>query len=53
MHKDYLIHMSFPKNYSTKDTLTYPVLYVLDGKALINISIHLILILKKLKRSFS
>ncbi|MCM4154293.1 alpha/beta hydrolase [Arenibacter sp. N53] len=31
--KDYLIHMSFPKNYSTKDTITYPVLYVLDGKS--------------------
>lgn len=33
MQKDYLIHMSFPKNYSTKDTITYPVLYVLDGKS--------------------
>lgn len=33
MEKDYLIHMSFPKNYSTKDTITYPVLYVLDGKS--------------------
>ncbi len=31
--KDYLIHMSFPKNYFTKDTITYPVLYVLDGKS--------------------
>ncbi len=31
--KDYLIHMSFPENYSIKDTLTYPVLYVLDGKS--------------------
>jgi len=30
--KDYLIHMSFPKNYSIQDTITYPVLYVLDGK---------------------
>ncbi|WP_168800763.1 alpha/beta hydrolase [Psychroserpens sp. NJDZ02] len=33
MGKDYLIHMSFPKNYSIKDTITYPVLYVLDGKS--------------------
>ena len=33
MEKDYLIHMSFPKNYSTKDTIAYPVLYVLDGKS--------------------
>ena len=33
MEKDYLIHMSFPKNYSTNDTITYPVLYVLDGKS--------------------
>lgn len=33
MEKEYLIHMSFPKNYSTKDTITYPVLYVLDGKS--------------------
>lgn len=33
MEKDYFLHISFPKNYSTKDTLTYPVLYVLDGKS--------------------
>jgi predicted alpha/beta superfamily hydrolase len=32
MEKDYQIHISFPKSYSTKDTITYPVLYVLDGK---------------------
>jgi predicted alpha/beta superfamily hydrolase len=32
-NKDYLIHMSFPKNYSIKDSITYPVLYVLDGKS--------------------
>lgn len=31
--KDYLIHLYFPKNYSVTDTLTYPVLYVLDGKS--------------------
>ncbi len=32
-NKDYLIHMSFPKNYSILDSITYPVLYVLDGKS--------------------
>lgn len=32
-NKDYLIHMSFPKSYSVKDSVTYPVLYVLDGKS--------------------
>jgi len=26
------LYISFPKNYSTKDTITYPVLYVLDGE---------------------
>lgn len=31
--KDYLIHISFPKNYTINDTITYPVLYVLDGKS--------------------
>lgn len=31
--KDYLIHMSFPENYSINDSITYPVLYVLDGKS--------------------
>jgi len=30
--KDYQLYMSFPKNYSTKDTISYPVLYVLDGR---------------------
>ena len=30
--KAYLIHMSFPENYSIQDSITYPVLYVLDGK---------------------
>jgi predicted alpha/beta superfamily hydrolase len=29
--RDYQLYISFPKNYSTKDTITYPVLYVLDG----------------------
>ena len=32
-NKEYLIHMSFPKNYSIKDSIIYPVLYVLDGKS--------------------
>jgi predicted alpha/beta superfamily hydrolase len=32
--KEYLLEMSFPKSYSTKDTISYPVLYVLDGSAL-------------------
>tara|TARA_R110001592_G_scaffold100281_3_gene284689 strand:+ start:2199 stop:3083 length:885 start_codon:yes stop_codon:yes gene_type:complete len=31
MGKEYQLHISFPANYSTKDTITYPVLYVLDG----------------------
>jgi predicted alpha/beta superfamily hydrolase len=29
--RDYQLYISFPKNYSTKDTITYPVLYSLDG----------------------
>jgi predicted alpha/beta superfamily hydrolase len=32
MEKDYQLYISFPKNYSTKDTISYPVLYVLDGR---------------------
>ena len=31
-HKNYQLNVSLPKNYSTKDSLRYPVLYVLDGK---------------------
>ncbi|PZR08540.1 MAG: hypothetical protein DI539_22645 [Flavobacterium psychrophilum] len=31
MGKEYQLYISFPKNYSTKDTVKYPVLYVLDG----------------------
>ena len=46
-NKDYVIHMSFPKNYSIQDSITYPVLYVMDGKAHLDISSHLTLILKK------
>ena len=30
--KDYQLYMSFPKNYSNQDTISYPVLYVLDGR---------------------
>ena len=32
MGKDYQLYMSFPKNYSIQDTISYPVLYVLDGR---------------------
>jgi len=32
MGKDYQLYISFPKSYTTKDTIMYPVLYVLDGK---------------------
>jgi uncharacterized protein len=31
MGKDYQLYISFPSGYSTKDTVKYPVLYVLDG----------------------
>jgi predicted alpha/beta superfamily hydrolase len=31
MEKEYQLYISFPKSYSTKDTISYPVLYVLDG----------------------
>jgi predicted alpha/beta superfamily hydrolase len=30
--RDYQLYISFPKSYSTKDTVSYPVLYVLDGE---------------------
>jgi predicted alpha/beta superfamily hydrolase len=30
--KDYQLYLSFPKNYSTKDTISYPILYVMDGQ---------------------
>ncbi len=30
--RDYQLYISFPKNYSTKDTITYPILYVMDGQ---------------------
>ncbi len=32
MGKDYQLYISFPKNYSNKDTVSYPVLYILDGE---------------------
>ena len=31
MGKEYQLYISFPKSYSTKDSIAYPVLYVLDG----------------------
>jgi hypothetical protein len=31
MGKDYQLYISFPKGYSNKDTISYPVLYALDG----------------------
>lgn len=31
MGKDYQLYISFPRGYSNKDTISYPVLYVLDG----------------------
>jgi uncharacterized protein len=31
MGRDYQLYISFPKGYSTKDTISYPVLYALDG----------------------
>jgi predicted alpha/beta superfamily hydrolase len=32
MGKAYHLYISFPRGYSTKDTIKYPVLYVLDGQ---------------------
>jgi hypothetical protein len=32
MGRDYQLYISFPSNYSAKDTSKYPVLYVLDGR---------------------
>jgi hypothetical protein len=32
MDKEYQLYISFPKSYSTKDSISYPVLYVLDGR---------------------
>jgi hypothetical protein len=29
--KDYQLYLSFPKSYTTKDSITYPVLYSLGG----------------------
>ncbi len=33
MGKDYLLYLSLPKDYSVKNTIKYPVLYVLDGSS--------------------
>ena len=30
--KDYQLYLSFPKDYSTKDSISYPILYVMDGR---------------------
>lgn len=32
MGKDYQLYISFPRSYSIKDTVKYPVLYLLDGR---------------------
>ena len=32
MEKDYQLYISFPRGYSTKDTVKYPVLFLLDGR---------------------
>jgi uncharacterized protein len=32
MGRDYQLYISFPNGYSTKDTISYPVLYALDGR---------------------
>lgn len=31
MNRDYQLYISFPRGYTNKDTVKYPVLYVLDG----------------------
>ncbi|WP_339754824.1 hypothetical protein [uncultured Winogradskyella sp.] len=33
---DYQLDMSFPRDYSVKDTILYPVLYVLEAYAILN-----------------
>jgi predicted alpha/beta superfamily hydrolase len=30
--KDYQLYLSFPKSYTTKDSISYPILYVMDGQ---------------------
>ncbi|WP_460219529.1 alpha/beta hydrolase [Psychroserpens sp. MEBiC05023] len=37
MDTEYQLYMSFPSSYNSKDTLSYPVLYVLDGKYMFSI----------------
>ena len=34
MNRNYELYISFPNNYSIKDTISYPVLYVLDGSSI-------------------
>lgn len=37
MEQEYQLYISFPSAYSLQDTITYPVLYVLDGKYMFSI----------------
>lgn len=37
MDQEYQLYISFPSSYSLEDTITYPVLYVLDGKYMFSI----------------
>jgi predicted alpha/beta superfamily hydrolase len=37
MAKDYQLYLSFPASYSTKNAMTFPVLYVLDGRYSFNL----------------
>jgi predicted alpha/beta superfamily hydrolase len=30
--KDYQLHLTFPKSYTTKDPISYPILYIMDGE---------------------
>lgn len=41
MGKEYQLFISFPLSYSTKDTVTYPVLYVLDGERDFDLFYHI------------
>lgn len=38
MKIDYQLYISFPDSYSSQDTISYPVLYVLDGKYMFSIT---------------
>lgn len=37
MKRDYQLYISFPVSYSSQNTISYPVLYVLDGKYMFSI----------------